>query len=79
MSTYAKIFDNMIYVLSQFAQSDKALNTEEIAYRLSMSQRTAQRITKSLNELGWLEFKSVNKSKLYFASEKTKKLFGGAK
>ena len=79
MSTYAKIFDNMIYVLSQFAQSDKALNTEEIAYRLSMSQRTAQRITKSLTELGWLEFKSVNKSKLYFASEKTKKFFGGAK
>ena len=79
MSTHTEIFDNMVYVLSQFAQSDKALNTEEIAYRLSMSQRTAQRITKSLNELGWLEFKSVNKSKLYFASEKTKKLFGGAK
>ena len=79
MSTHTKIFDNMIYVLSQFSQSDKALNTEEIAYRLSISQRTAQRITKSLNELGWLEFKSVNKSKLYFASEKTKKLFGGAK
>ena len=79
MSTYAKIFDNMVYVLSQFAQSDKALNTEEIAYRLSISQRTAQRVTKSLTELGWLEFKSVNKSKLYFSSEKTKKLFGCAK
>ena len=79
MSTYAKIFDNMVYVLSQFAQSDKALNTEEIAYRLSMSQRTAQRITKSLNELGWLEFKRVGRSNLYFANEKTKKLFGGAK
>ena len=78
MSTYAKIFDNMVYVLSQFAQ-DKALNTEEIAYRLSMSQRTAQRITKSLNELGWLEFKRVGRSNLYFANEKTKKLFGGAK
>ena len=79
MSTHTEIFDNMVYVLSQFAQSDKALNTEEIAYRLSMSRRTAQRVTKSLTELGWLEFKSVNKSKLYFASEKTKKFFGGAK
>ena len=79
MSTHTEIFDNMIYVLSQFAQSDKALNTEEIAYRLSMSQRTAQRVTKSLTQSGWLGFKRVGRSKLYFASEKTKKFFGGAK
>ena len=79
MSTHTKIFDNMVYVLSQFSQSHKALNTHEVASQLNINLRTAQRITKSLNELGWLEFKSVNKSKLYFASEKTKKFFGGAK
>ena len=79
MSTYAKIFDNMVYVLSQFAQSDKALNTEEVAYRLSMSQRTAQRVTKSLTQSGWLGFKRVGRSNLYKKKKKTKKLFGGAK
>ena len=79
MSTHTEIFDNMVYVLSQFAQSDKALNTEEVAYRLSMSQRTAQRVTKSLTQSGWLGFKRVGRSNLYFANEKTKKLFGGAK
>ena len=79
MSTHTEIFDNMIYVLSQFAQSEKALNTDEVAYRLDMSRRTAQRLTKALTESGWLGFKKVGCSKLYFASEKTKKLFGGAK
>ena len=79
MSTHTEIFDNMIYVLSQFAQSHKALNTHEVASQLNINLRTAQRITKSLNELGWLEFKRVGRSNLYFASEKTKKLFGGAK
>ncbi len=77
MSTHTEIFNNMIHVLSQFAQSDKALNTEEIAYQLSMSKRTAQRITKSLTESGWLGFKRVGCSKLYFANEKTKNLFRG--
>lgn len=79
MSTHTEIFDKMIYVLSQFAQSDKALNTDEVAYRLDMSRRTAQRITKSLTESGWLGFKKVGCSKLYFANDKTKELFGGAK
>ena len=79
MSTHTEIFDNMIYVLSQFAQSHKALNTHEVASQLNINLRTAQRITKSLNELGWLGFKRVGRSNLYFANEKTKKLFGGAK
>ena len=57
MSTHTEIFDNMIYVLSQFAQSEKALNTDEVAYRLDMSRRTAQRLTKALTESGWLGFK----------------------
>ncbi len=79
MSTHTEIFDNMIYVLSQFAQSEKALNTDEVAYRLDMSRRTAQRLTKALTESGWLGFKKVGCSKLYFANDKTKDLFGGAK
>lgn len=79
MSTHTEIFNNMIYVLSQFAQSDKALNTDEVAYRLDMSRRTAQRLTKALTESGWLGFKKVRCSKLYFANDKTKELFGGAK
>ena len=79
MSTQTEIFDNMIYVLSQFAQSEKALNTDEVAYRLDMSRRTAQRLTKALTESGWLGFKKVGCSKLYFANDKTKELFRGAK
>ena len=79
MSTHTEIFNNMIYVLSQFAQSDKALNTDEVACRLDMSRRTAQRLTRALAESGWLGFKKVGRSKLYFANDKTKKLFGGAK
>ena len=78
MSTHTEIFDKMIYVLSQFAQSEKALNTDEVAYRLDMSRRTAQRLTKALTESGWLGFKKVGSSKLYFANDKTKELFGGA-
>lgn len=69
----------MIYILSQFAQSDKALNTDEVACRLDMSRRTAQRLTKALSESGWLGFKKVGCSKLYFANDKTKDLFRGAK
>lgn len=79
MSTQTEIFDNMIYILSQFAQSDKALNTDEVACRLDMSRRTAQRLTKALSESGWLGFKKVGCSKLYFANDKTKDLFRGAK
>lgn len=79
MSTHTEIFDNMIYVLSQFAQSEKALNTDEVAYRLDMSRRAAQRLTKALTESGWFGFKKVGCSKLYFANDKTKELFGGAK
>ena len=76
MSTYAKIFDNMVYVLSQFAQSHKALNTHEVASQLNINLRTAQRLTRALAESGWLGFKKVGRSKLYFANDKTKKLFG---
>ena len=79
MNTHTEIFDNMIYVLSQFAQSEKALNTDEVAYRLDMSRRTAKRLTKALTESGWLGFKKVGRSKLYFANDKTKELFRGAK
>lgn len=76
MSTYTEIFDSMVFVLSQFAQSKKALNTDEIIYRLGMSRRTVQRITKSLKESGWLDYKKVGRNHLYFATEKTMQLFG---
>ena len=76
MSSYINVFENMLFALRQFVESEKALNTDEIAYRLSVSSRTAQRMAKELNESGWLEFKRVGKSKLYFATEKAKQLFG---
>lgn len=76
MSNYVEIFDNIIFVLSQFAETDKALNTEEVELKLGVSKRTAQRLCKSLSEPGWLYFKRVGHDKLYFASEKTKRLFG---
>lgn len=75
MSTYTEIFDMMIFTLSQFAQSGKALNTKEIQNLLDVSQRTAQRICKELNESGWLEYRKVGREKLYSASAKTKELF----
>ncbi|QOW45521.1 MULTISPECIES: winged helix-turn-helix domain-containing protein [Acinetobacter] len=75
MSTYTEIFDMMIFTLSQFAQSGKALNTKEIQNLLDVSQRTAQRICKELNESGWLEYRKVGREKLYSASVKTKELF----
>lgn len=78
MSTYTEIFDKMIFTLSQFVQSGKALNTKEIQYLLDVSQRTAQRICKELSESGWLECKKVGSAKLYFATEKSKQLFGVA-
>ena len=76
MSSYTEIFDDMIYVLSQFAQTDKALNSAEIECRLGCSRRTAQRLTKALSESGWLYFKKIGCDKLYFATEKTKRMFG---
>jgi len=75
MSGYVNIFDSMIFVLSQFVQSDKALNTKEIQYRLGFSLRTSQRITKDLAESGWLDVKTIGSQKLYSASDKAKKLF----
>lgn len=63
MSTYTEIFDMMIFTLSQFAQSGKALNTKEIQNLLDVSQRTAQRICKELNESGWLEYRKVGREK----------------
>ncbi|HCK30110.1 MAG TPA: hypothetical protein DIT34_05505 [Acinetobacter ursingii] len=76
MSNYVEIFDNIVFVLSQFAETDKALNSAEVEHKLGVSKRTAQRICKSLSESGWLYFKRVGHDKLYFASEKTKRLFG---
>lgn len=76
MSNHVEIFDNIVFVLSQFAETDKALNSAEVERRLGVSKRTAQRLCKSLHESGWLYFKKHGCDKLYFASEKTKKLFG---
>lgn len=75
MSSYVNIFDTMIFVLSQFVHSEKALNTKEIQYRLGMSLRSTQRITKDLAESGWLDVKTIGRDKLYSASDKAKKLF----
>lgn len=52
MSNYVEIFDNIIFVLSQFAETDKALNSAEVEHKLGVSKRTAQRICKSLSESG---------------------------
>ena len=76
MSNYITVFENMLFALRQFAESDKALNTKEIQYRLGVGKRTAQRMTKELHESGWLGFKKVGNSKLYFATDKAKQLFG---
>lgn len=76
MSNYTEIFDSMIFTLSQFAQSEKPLCAKEVAHRLDIGLRTAQRIMKSLYESGWLDSTRSGKSKLYFATDKTKQLFG---
>lgn len=76
MSNYTEIFDSMIFTLSQFAQSDKPLGVKEIEYRLGVSRRKAQRVTKELSESGWLDFEKAGRSKLYFATDKAKQLFG---
>lgn len=76
MSNYTEIFDTMIYTLSQFVQSDKALNSDEVKQLLGVSKRTAQRISKSLAESDWLESKKIGQSNLYIATEKAKQLFG---
>ena len=78
MSNYTEIFDTMIFTLSQFVKSEKALNSKEIQQLLGVSQRTAQRITKSLAESGWLESKKVGCANLYFATDKSKQMFGVA-
>lgn len=78
MSTYTEIFDTMIFTLNQFVKSNKPLGTKEIGHQLGVSHRTAQRITKALEESGWLDFEMDGCSKLYFASEKAKQLFGVA-
>lgn len=75
MSTYIEIFDNIIFVLNQFVKSGKALNSVEVKDLLGVSQRTAQRISKSLAESGWLEAKRVGRENLYFATDKAKRLF----
>lgn len=76
MSNYTEIFDTMIFTLSQFAKSEKALNSKEFQYLLGVSQRTAQRITKALAQSGWLESKKIGCANLYVATDKTKQLFG---
>lgn len=78
VSNYTEIFDTMIFILSQFVQSGKGLNSKEIQHLLGVSQRTAQRISKSLAESGWLESKKVGCANLYFATDKTKQMFGVA-
>ncbi|NHB57002.1 hypothetical protein G9F32_03005 [Acinetobacter sp. 194] len=74
--SHIQILDNMIFVLNQFAKSPEPLCTKEIAYRLEVRLRTAQRINKALCEAGWLDFKVNRTTKLYFATDKAKQLFG---
>ena len=76
MSSYTEIFDTMIFTLSQFVQSGKALNTDEIQHLLGVSKRTAQRIPKSLTESGWLECRRVGRVNLFSATDKARQLFG---
>ena len=76
MSNHINIFEDVLYALRQFVESDKALNTKEIGYRLNVSHRTAQRISKSLHESGWLDCKEINRNRLYLPADKAKQLFG---
>ena len=79
MSKNIGIFNRTMRLLEEFSKAEKALNTEEIRKLINQTQRTAQRTARQLHEGGWLECKVYNNCALYSASEKTKKLFGGAK
>ena len=73
------IFNRTMRLLEAFSKAEKALNTEDISKLINQTQRSAQRTARQLHESGWLECKVYNNCALYSASEKTKKLFGGAK
>lgn len=75
MTNNVIIFEDVLYVLRQFSESGKALNLKEIAYRAGISQRSSQRLTKSLKEGGWLDLKRIGCSYLYSATDKTNQLF----
>lgn len=79
MSKNIEIFNRTIRLLEEFSKAEKALNTEEIRKLINQTQRTAQRTARQLHESGWLECRMLGGSALYSASQKTKKLFGGAK
>lgn len=79
MSKNIEIFDRTMRLLEAFSRSEKALNTEDIRRLINQTHRSAQRTARQLHESGWLECKVYNNCALYRASEKTKKLFGGAK
>ncbi|MHA3079665.1 hypothetical protein [Acinetobacter sp. ANC 5502] len=72
------IFEEVLCTLHHFVESPKALNAREIEQKLGVHLRTAQRITKGLKDMGYLDAKRVGCEHLYSATEKTKKLFGGA-
>ncbi|WP_267581462.1 helix-turn-helix domain-containing protein [Acinetobacter pittii] len=75
MKGYVEIFDTMISSLNHFVESDKALSVKEIGYRLGLHTRTAQRITKALEESGWLNSKKTGAGKFFTATDKAKSLF----
>ncbi|MDD9317890.1 hypothetical protein [Acinetobacter lactucae] len=75
MKGYVEIFDTMISSLNHFVESDKALSVKEIGYRLGLQTRTAQRITKALEESGWLTSKKTGAGKFFTATDKAKSLF----
>ena len=79
MSKNIAIFNRTMRLLEEFSKAEKALNTDEIKILTSQTLRSAQRTARQLHESGWLECKVYNNCALYSASEKTKKLFGGAK
>lgn len=79
MSKNIAIFNRIMRLLEEFSKAEKALNTYEIKRLTSQTLRSAQRTARQLHESGWLECKVYNNCALYSASEKTKKLFGGAK
>lgn len=73
------IFNRTMRLLEEFSKAEKALNTEEIRKLINQTQRSAQRTARQLHESGWLECSMRSGCAMYSASEKTKKLFGGAK
>ena len=79
MSKNIEIFDRTMRLLEEFSRSEKALNTEDIRRLINQTHRSAQRTARQLQESGWLECRMCSGCALYSASEKTKKLFGGAK